>query len=251
MHLLDHPVVAERYFFPRPDRVPSPRWVSVPGAELACHRTAAPADDAPFVLHFHGNGEVAADWLHDFAPALEARGYGVFLGEYRGYGGSTGRPGLHSMLDDALAQLDAVGVPPERVLVYGRSVGSIFALHVAAARPVAGLVLESGIADVGQRLALRLEPEELGTDAAGLAAAIRDDLDHRGKLAAYAGPVLVLHTRNDHMVSVDHAEQLAAWAGDRAELRLFERGDHNSIHAYNGDAILDAVDALGRRVIPR
>jgi len=50
-----------------------------------------------------------------------------------------------------------------------------------------------------------------------------------------------MHTEGDHLVPPDHARQLAAWGGDRATLRLFERGDHNSIHAYNGAEIVDRV----------
>ena len=243
MELLDHPVIAERYFFPRPDRVADPTWIDAGGARLACYRTPSPPDDAAWLVHFHGNGEVAADWLDDFARPLERRGHAVLLAEYRGYGGSSGAPGLRSMLDDALACVDATGALASRIVAYGRSVGSIFALHAAAHRALGGLVVESGIADVLERLALRLTPRELGTDAAGLAAAVRADLDHEAKLAAYAGPVLVLHARRDHMVAPSHATRLAGWAGARAELRLFDRGDHNSIFAFNGQAILDAVSA--------
>lgn len=248
MGLLDHPVIAERYFFPRPDRVAEPCWVDVEGARLACYRTPSPPDDAAWLVHFHGNGEVAADWLDDFARPIERRGHAVLLAEYRGYGGSSGAPGLGSMLDDALACVDATGALPSRALVYGRSVGSIFALHAAAHRPLGGLVIESGIADVLERLAIRLTPRELGTDAAGLEAAVRAHLDHEAKLATYGGPVLVLHARRDHMVAPSHATRLAAWAGARAELQLFDRGDHNSIHAFNGPAILDAVCARLDRV---
>ncbi|MCA9712631.1 MAG: alpha/beta hydrolase, partial [Myxococcales bacterium] len=144
--LLDHPLLTERYFFPRPAAVHDPWIVETGGVRLQGYRGASRG--GPALLHFHGNGEVALDWAGGFAARLEAEGIDVFLGEYRGYGGSTGRPALASMLDDALALADATGVPPSRLVVYGRSVGSIYALHVAAHRAVAGLVLESGIADV-------------------------------------------------------------------------------------------------------
>ena len=244
--ILDHPVVAERYFFPREAPIPDPTVVEVDGASLHCHRHA-PEPARPTLLHFHGNGEVVADWLPEFAPAAHDRGLNTFFAEYRGYGGSTGAPALAAMLDDALAVAKAANVPPEKLVIYGRSVGSLYALHVAAAIPEAKLVLESGISDVRERLALRLRPEEIGATAPALAAALAARFDHRAKLAAHRGPVLVLHTHRDHLVSVDHGRQLAEWAGDRAELVLFDRGDHNTIHAHNGDAILDAVAALAHR----
>ena len=89
-------------------------------------------------------------------------GWDLLLAEYRGYGGSTGEPLLGRMLDDVEAVLRAAG-PPERLVVFGRSVGSLFALEAVARCPgVAGLVLESAIADPLERLLLRVTPRELG-----------------------------------------------------------------------------------------
>ncbi len=238
--ILDHPVISERYFFPRCAPLASPFVVAVDGAELHCFRSA-PHEGAPTVLHFHGNGEVVGDWVPDFAPALVERGLNVFLAEYRGYGGSTGVPQLGRMLGDALLVADATGVSPEQLIVYGRSVGSIYALHVAAERPVAGLIIESGIADVLSRLALRLDAHELGTDDDTLRAAVSAHLDHRSKVESFAGPVLAMHARGDDLVPPANAEQLVAWAGERGTLKLFARGDHNSIHFYNGPEIIDEV----------
>lgn len=241
--LLDHPVIGARYFFPRPDAVANPEIID----GLRCFRQRA-GDGAPVLLHFHGNGEVVADWAAELAPALADRGLEVLLAEYRGYGGSRDRPALGAMLDDAIAVARAAG-PPENLVVYGRSVGSIYALHVAAALPVAGLVIESGIAEVLARLAIRLDAAELGVTDEQLAAAVAAELDHRDKLARFAGPVLILHAENDHLVGADNARCLAEWAGDRGELVLFGRGDHNSIWAYNGPEIIDRVVAFASRCV--
>ncbi|KIG16547.1 temperature sensitive supressor-like protein [Enhygromyxa salina] len=238
--ILDHPVVAARCFFPRRARLEDPFVVLNAGVALHCHRSAT-HEHGPWLLHFHGNGEVVADWLPGFTPGLVDAGLNVVLGEYRGYGGSSGSPALASMLDDALAITDALGVDPGALVVYGRSVGTIYALHVAAHRPVAGLVIESGIADVRERLALRLRAEELGVDDAQLQAAVDALLNHRAKVQAFRGRMLVLHAQGDVLVRPDHAVQLAEWGGARASLQLFERGNHNTIHAFNGDQIIETV----------
>ncbi len=242
--ILDHPIIGQRYFFPRRD-APRSRWeVDAAGETLVGHARRAGGDAA--LLHFHGNGEVVADWEGPFVDALVDGGLDVFLAEYRGYGASSGAPQLASMLDDALASCDATGVDPSRTIVYGRSVGSIFALHVAAHRPVAGVVIESGIADVLERLDLRLDASELGVDREALVAAVGELLDHRAKVAASAAPLLALHARGDQLVPPSHAGRLAEWAGDRGELVLFDRGGHNDIHAYNGRAILERVLAFAQ-----
>ncbi len=244
MRLLDHQVIAERYFFPRRAPLGDPTLVPVDGASLAC---ADLGGDGPVLLHFHGNGEVAGDWVSDFGGALKSCGYAPFFAEYRGYGASTGRPMLDTMLDDALAVFDALprGRP---VVVYGRSVGSLYALHVAAHRTVAALVLESGISDVHQRLALRMHPGELNTTDAEFRAALAERFDHQAKVQAHTGPTLVLHTTHDHIVGIEHGRTMAEWAGESGELIEFPEGDHNSIFAYNGPDILEILVDLRQQL---
>jgi len=245
--LLDHPLIAERYFFPRRDPPRSRLDVEAGDAVLACalHR-ADP--EGHTVVHFHGNGEVVADWQEGFPQALGRMGWDLLLAEFRGYGGSTGEPLLGRMLDDVESVLRVAG-PPGKLVVFGRSVGSLFALEAVARRPgVAGLVLESGIADPLERLSLRVQARELGVSRAAFESAVAGRLDQRAKLAGYRGPVLVLHTRHDGLVDVSHAERLAAWAGGPATLRIFEEGDHNSILAANQAAYLEAVGTFLARV---
>jgi pimeloyl-ACP methyl ester carboxylesterase len=209
-------------------------------AVLACalHR-ADPKGHA--VVHFHGNGEVVADWQEGFDGFIGRLGWELLLAEYRGYGASTGEPQLGRMLADVEPTLRAAG-PPGKVVVFGRSVGSIFALEAVARFPgVAGLVLESAIADPLERLLLRVAPRELGVDAATFEAAVAARLDHRAKIGGYRGPVLVLHARNDGLIDPSHAERLAAWAGGPVTLRILEGGDHNSILAENEEEYLEAV----------
>ncbi|NVB80890.1 MAG: alpha/beta hydrolase [Kofleriaceae bacterium] len=245
-NLLDHPAISERYFFPRATRPPLPWVVEAENIELACWRSdrGRPAS----VLHFHGNGEVVDDW-GDFARALDASGVDVVLAEYRGYGGSSGRPSLTKLLDDALVVFDAVtalGRKAETIVVYGRSIGSLAAAHVAAHRPVRGLVLESGINDLYERLALRVEPAEIGATDEQLRSAVTRLFDQTAKIARSTCPVLVLHCEHDDMVRKHHAERNAAAAGGRAQLVIYPRGDHNTIHAFNGDAIVEAVTMMAR-----
>jgi pimeloyl-ACP methyl ester carboxylesterase len=230
--VIDHPALSARYFFPRADEAPAEhRWV-VDG--LRCARRAQ--GSAVTLLHFHGNGEVVADWVtSDFARDLEGAGFELVFAEYRGYGGSRGRPTLSALLADALAIFDALGRRPADVVVYGRSIGSLAAAHVAAERAtLRALVLESGISDLLERLALRATQE-------GLRAAVHEAFDQPAKIARAACPTLVLHAEHDHLVGKHHAEQNARAAGDRAELVIYPHGDHNTIHAFHGADIARAV----------
>lgn len=237
MSILDHDIISERYFFPRRQPLDGARMVDVGEAELACFEVDEGHDLT--LVHFHGNGEIVADYLPGFAGQIDSLGANSFFAEYRGYGGSTGTPRLAAMLDDVEPIREAIneatgGRPDSQLVVFGRSVGSIYAIEFAARFPdIAGLVLESGIADVHERILLRATPVELGATPEELRAEFDRLFDHEAKLGQYTGPTLVMHTENDHLVDKSHADRNAAWAGGECRKVLFERGDHNSIFHAN------------------
>ena len=241
--MFDHHLITERYFFPRPDYPEPLTTVSVDGATLGCY-VKAPHAAAPILVHFHGNGEVVADYVPDWVDAFVDRGINVFLAEFRGYGASTGVPALATMLDDVTPIFEAAAKVSDRVIVYGRSVGSIYAIELAKRHPeIAGLVLESSIADPLERIIMRVSPEELGASHDEVLAEIARVLDHKAKIEAFGGPVLVFHARYD-LLNVSHGERLARWAGENGEFVCFERGDHNTVMAFNHAEIVSRVVAF-------
>ena len=246
--VLDHPLISRRYFFPRGGAPAEPFWVDCGEAQLACSYIVRDPQ-AKTLIHFHGNGEIVSDYLPDFQEALLQLGVNVFLAEYRGYGGSTGAPSLVKMLDDTSAIFDAIGLPQEQLVIFGRSVGSIYALEFADRYPdIAGLVIESGIADPLSRIIFRVDPDELGVSEAQMAEEAAEYLDHQKKLERLRAPLLILHTEHDHIVDKDHAERNIAWAGcaDKT-LHLFPRGDHNTIMFLNGPEYMEQLRGfLGR-----
>jgi pimeloyl-ACP methyl ester carboxylesterase len=238
---LDHPILSSRYFYPWPNRFAEPFFVEGDGFRLGC-RFLRVHEDAPTIIHFHGNGECVADYLGEFEDRITGPGANLLLAEYRGYGMSSGAPALAAMLDDVELIVTASGIPPERIIFFGRSLGSLYALHGAARYPrAAGLIIESGLADPLERILVRIEPREVGATAEELRAAVQRCLNQREKIAAFRGPVLVMHTRNDDLVSVSHAERLHAWANEPKELLLFERGDHNTILSANPEPYFAVV----------
>ena len=238
--ILDHPTLTQRYFFPRRDPPPSIFWIDCNGARLAC-AYVAPYRDTLTLVHFHGNGEVVADSFPDLAADLTALGVNVLFAEYRGYGASSGERGMARILEDVPDIVKALSISPNRLVAFGRSLGSLYAMELVHRFPdCAGLILESGIADPLERILLRVRPEELGATAAELADEVRTRLDPQPKLTAYRGPVLVLHAENDSMVDASHAMRNAGYA-KRTTLQLLPDGDHNSIFDENREAYLAAL----------
>ena len=247
--ILDHKIVSSRYFFPRAKEFKNPFYVDCDGARLACYyQNKHP--DAKTIVFFHGNGEIVADYINFFVPVFDQLGFNCFLSEYRGYGLSTGTPGLVRMLSDVKPVIEAIGQPPENLILFGRSVGSIYAIHGASLFPgIAGLILESGIAEVFERLLLRVRPEEIGITLAEMEEEVATYFNVQEKLPLYNGPLLVLHARHDNLVHFSHGQRLYEWSlqpEGKKILKIFDSGDHNDIFAANAqEYIRQLADYLG------
>jgi len=205
-------------------------------------------DGAPGILFFHGNGETARDYdmLAGRFAALPAR---LMIGEYRGYGPSTGTPSLLTFLDDAHPTLDAARAvlgPDPPLLVMGRSMGSAPAIELAATRgeELAGLIVESGFARVVPLLELMgLRTLELG---------IREEHGPRSfeKMAAVVLPTLILHAEQDEILPIEEGEELFEACADpeKAFLRVPNAG-HNDIQVRAGESYFEAIRGLLDRIL--
>lgn len=239
--ILDHPLLTARYFYPYPNHFDDPFLVQGDGFSLGC-RYLQLSEDYPTIIHFHGNGETVADYLGDFEKIITGMGVNLLLAEYRGYGMSGGEPGLTAMLDDVQLIVEASGVRPGQIIFFGRSLGSLYALHGAYLYPdAAGLIIESGLAVPLERILSRVEPHQIGATMVSLERAVEEHLNQKRKVEGFNGCTLILHTRNDDLVNVSHGEQLYAWAREPKEKLIFEQGDHNSIMAVNMKAYMGAV----------
>lgn len=105
----------------------------------------APRDDGkPVYLYLHGNGGNLEARAARFARLVED-GAGLYALSWRGYGGSTGSPSEAAFLADARAAHSELArrVGPERILLYGESLGATVAVMLAAEAPVRALLLDS------------------------------------------------------------------------------------------------------------
>jgi uncharacterized protein len=158
-----------------------------------------------------------------------APGASWLLMDYRGYGQSAGAPSEAALVADAIALYDyALGLPgadPKRIYAFGRSLGSGVAVALAAARPLAGLVLATpydSLASVAKRYYWYLPVDWM--------------LKHRFDSIAHAPqlrtPLLCLVAERDEVIPAVHAERLfEAWGGAKRKVVLAGAG-HNSSDAH-------------------
>ncbi len=247
MSILDHPAVSGHYLFPQSRIVNDPFMVDVDGAKLACYRRIVDPQNFT-IFHFHGNGESVADYVPDMADVFEEIGLNSLFVEYREYGASTGYAHLVAMLGDGETAIKKAGIAPETAIVFGRSIGSLYAIELAHRQPtIAGLILESGIADPFERFLNNADLSQAEFTENELRAETKRHFNHKQKLSGYTKPLLTLHTENDGLIDISHAERNHKWAGSRQKrLVRFPKGNHNTIFGVNQNEYLDAVGSFVR-----
>lgn len=96
------------------------------------------------ILYFHGNTGSIKRW-GVVAEELCSFGYDVFIMDYRGYGKSRGRRSERAMHNDCelVFQYLLKYYPEEKIVIYGRSLGSGFATKLALKHPDCKVILET------------------------------------------------------------------------------------------------------------
>jgi fermentation-respiration switch protein FrsA (DUF1100 family) len=96
------------------------------------------------ILYFHGNAGNLKKWGR-YAVDFTSLGYDVFMADYRGYGKSTGKPSEEVLYQDAQEILDwtKANLKYDKLVIYGRSLGSAVASHLSMTANPALLILET------------------------------------------------------------------------------------------------------------
>lgn len=190
---------------------------------------------SPTVLHVHGNAGNIESHI-DFTEHLPAAGYNLFIFDYRGYGQSEGIAWRRAaLIADTEAALDALlkrsDVDPQRIGMYGHSLGGSIALNVMARRPeIRVAVIESAFTSWRDIAASVLGGASPNVACRWLASALIGDAnraDHA--IAQIDRPILLIHGSEDSIVPVEHSRRLAKASGGRAQLIEIEGGDHNTL----------------------
>jgi abhydrolase domain-containing protein 17 len=183
------------------------------------------AQSAYTLLFIHGN---ASD-LGDIRPLLEQLyhwGFSVFAYDYRGYGTSDGHPSEGNAYQDAEAAYSyltqQLKIPPQRIIVYGQSLGGGSATQLATRHSVAGLILQSTFTSAFRVVVpFPLLPF--------------DKFSNLDKLRKVHCPVLVMHGQADRTIPFYHGQTLHE-AASEPKLSLWVAGaDHNDFTEVAGD----------------
>jgi fermentation-respiration switch protein FrsA (DUF1100 family) len=189
----------------------APERVEIPsgdGVTLVAWVIRAPAADTAgrWLLICHGNaGNLSDSGRPEHYAGLRALGLNLLAFDYRGYGESSGSPSEAGLYRDAEAAYgylrDTLGVPPERIVLFGHSLGSAVAVELATRVPAVGLVLEGALMSVIARAQEVYPYVPVKWIARSRFASIE-------KIGRVEIPKLFLHARRDDVVPIAHGRRL-------------------------------------------
>lgn len=196
---------------------------------------------APWLLFLHGNAATIASRVNLVRyEQLRSLGLNVFAPEYRGFGGLAGEPTEAGVTLDAHHGYshvrDTLGVPSNRIVVYGWSLGSAVAVNVASTVPAGAVILEGAPASlvaIGERdypwMPIRL--------------VMRNPFESILKVKRISAPMLFIHSPDDAVIPIDEGRRLyEAAPGPKRFVEV--RGGHIDTADVDGATMFGAVRAF-------
>ena len=232
---IDQPTLLKYLFYPRTYCKTAPEnaydlFVTVEEGVSIAVRFYVGVWDWPWILFFHGNGEVASDY-DEIAPLYYQKGINLIVAGYRGYGASEGVPTFSSMINDAHYIFRAVEEEIKKkeyqheLWIMGRSLGSISALELASkySRSFEGIIVESGFLCVSrliEHLGLPCSYKDLGE--------LESECIEKAKKITI--PALIIHGEFDSLIPVWLAEELYHSLGSSIKkMAVIPNADHNNL----------------------
>lgn len=196
------------------------------------------AADRPVILWCHGNAGNVINRLDNLRYLYKMR-LSVFLFDYRGYGKSQGIwPSEQGLYRDAIGAYDYLTrvrmIRPERIVIFGRSLGAAVAVELAVQKPAAGLILESPFPSIEAVARFYYG----GLPVHWLIGAEFRLIDRLPQLSL---PKLIIHGDQDDIIPIEMGRQVFEAARPPKSFFLVPGADHNNTYHVGGAAYFQRV----------
>lgn len=199
---------------------------------------------APITILFsHGNAEDLGGILRYFNYFGDKIHANIFAYDYSGYGLSTGEPSEEDLYADSEAAYmyvrDVLRVSWDRIVLFGRSLGSAASTHIASLTPVRGVILQCPMLSV-YRIAYKLRCTLPG-----------DKLVNIDRLKKVQAPMLIIHGTNDEVVPFWHGVKVFESRNDRfhSDCYWVQGGMHNDVEFQDKDKFLFHLNSFLDKLI--
>ena len=191
------------------------------------------------ILFCHGNAGNISHRL-DSIQIFYRLGLDILIFDYRGYGQSEGKPNESGTYRDAEAAwqylVEERKVNPNRIIIFGRSLGGAVAAWLAQSHMPGALILEStftSVPDIAAKLYPYLPIRLLS----------RFKYDTAGYLDKVNCPVLIVHSREDEIMPFTHGQRLFERATEPKKF-LEISGSHNEGFITSGKHYEEGLNAF-------
>ena len=176
------------------------------------------------VIYFHGNADNLQRWGR-YAIDITQLGYEVLMIDYRGYGKSSGTPNEQALYDDATLVWNWAKekTEHEKIIIYGRSLGSAIATHLAAEVQPELLILETPFDELKNASMLRY---------LFYVVPLKTKLATNEYLGKIKGKIVIFHGTDDWVVSLASAERLKPMLKETDEFIIIPEGGHRNLRDF-------------------
>lgn len=186
--------------------------------------------DRPVILWCHGNAGNIINRLDNLRELFRI-GLSMFIFDYRGYGRSQGRPSEEGLYQDAIGAYDYLTrtrmIRPERLIIFGRSLGATVAAELASQKSAAGLVLESSFPSIEAVAKFHYG----GIPVHWLLGAEYRLIDRLPQLSL---PKLIIHGDQDDIIPIELGRQVFEAAKPPKSFYVVKGADHNNTYQIGG-----------------
>jgi fermentation-respiration switch protein FrsA (DUF1100 family) len=185
------------------------------------------------LLYFHGNGGNVSHRLERTKMLVESLGLNVFLVDYRGYGRSSGSPREAGLYADGEAIYEAArdrGFSPERIVIFGESLGAAVAIETALRKPARAIILEAPFLSI-PKMAKTIYPFLPSL-------LVRTKFDNEAKIGRIGIPKLVVAAEKDDVVPFEQTRRLFELAREPKRFFLIRGALHNNTYIVGGEEYL-------------
>ena len=210
-----------------PARSAHPELVEGPPTQSA-HPELVEGQPNLTILWFHGNAGNLGYQVDDLAALRQWTAANIFIFDYRGYGNSAGRPSERGFYRDARAAwrylLTRPDIDPQRIILYGRSLGTAAAVELAANPPDGPLpyavILYSPLTSLGD-MAKAVHPRlPLHWLAGG-------QFNSLARIGSVSSSILIIHSAADEIIPVEQGYRLFAAAPEPRKFLIPDATGHN------------------------
>ena len=199
----------------------------------------------PVVLAFGGNADRAESLFRRVTEVLDGVPVDVVAVNYPGFGGSAGEATLEGVAAAGTASFDALrrDASSRAVFVWGESLGATVAIHVAAERDVAGVVVRNPPA-LRRLVVQRHGWWNLWLAAGSVALQVPDALNPPDTAPRASAPAVFVMSPDDRVVPIEYQRRVfAAYGGPRREV-LLDGGHNDPLDEWEAEAVRSAIVEL-------